>query len=286
MNKLPGLYKVNVWIKVIFIQMVLLFAYDSAAYSQDNNNWVAGARAAAMSNAYVADSDLWSVHHNQAGLGFYPHFSLGFHHENKFAVQEFSMHALGLTIPVKPGTFGVSYTYFGYKVYNESKLGLGFGKKFGEKFSAGLQINLHHVYLEADYDGRNALSFEAGIQYKPINDLVLGVHVFNPTRSTISVNDMDTIPAIFRAGLRYKPMEKLVAAIETEQRSDFSIGLKTGLEYQLYESLYLRSGVSGKPYRLTFGIGYLMNKISADIAFTYHEILGFTPHFSFQMKFR
>ena len=91
-------------------------------------NYPIGSRPAAMANAYVMESDVWSVYHNQAGLGFYPHFAIGFHHENKFVTKEIALHALAITVPTKPGTFGLSYRYFGYSIDNESKIGLGFGQ--------------------------------------------------------------------------------------------------------------------------------------------------------------
>ena len=264
---------------------ITLLLSISISFGQ-SDNWPIGSRPAAMANAYVTESDLWSVQHNQAGLGFYPHLSLGFHHENKFVLPQFSMHALALSLPVKPGTIGVSYTYYGYKLYNESKLGLGFGKKFGETFAAGVQINLHHNYLENEYGGRNALSFEGGIQYKPLDNLTLGAHIFNPTRSTISANNRDTIPTVFQTGIGLKATDRIFMAAEVEKRLDKTTDFKVGMEYMLYESLFLRAGVSSSPVKATFGLGYKINKIIADVAFTHHQILGFTPHFSLQIGFR
>ncbi len=251
-----------------------------------SDNWPIGSRPAAMANAYVMEADVWSTQHNQAGLGFYPHLTVGFHHENKFVLPEFSMHALALSLPVKPGTIGFSYTYYGYKIYNESKMGLGFGKKFGENFAAGVQLNLHHNYLEGEYGGRNALSFEGGIQYKPADKITMGIHLFNPTRATISVNNVDTIPTVFRAGMGFLPTDRLFIAGEAEKKLDKDISFKGGMEYRIFESLFLRMGISTAPVRATFGLGYRISKITADVAFTHHQILGFTPHFSLAVEIK
>ena len=48
-----------------------------------NENYPVGARSAAMGNATVMMSDLWSIHHNQAGLASIENISVGFHFENK-----------------------------------------------------------------------------------------------------------------------------------------------------------------------------------------------------------
>lgn len=265
---------------ILFLWCTLLF---SPLIHAQSDNWPIGTRAASMANAYGAESDLWSVHHNQAGLGFYPHFAIGFHHENKFVVDEYSLHALALTIPVKAGTIGFSYSYFGYPVYNESKFGLGFGKQFGNGFSAGIQMNYHYSYLEGEYGNRHALSAEGGIQYKPGERITIGAHFSNPTRAKISEYNQDTIPSYFNLGISYKPLDNFQFNIQMSKRIDRQNRFLFGLEYMLMENLYIRGGLMTNPVQATFGLGYKLGKISADIGFTNHQLLGFTPHFSFQV---
>lgn len=264
--------------------ILLLFLFVSINISAQVN-FPIGSRAAALSNAVVMDSDLWSVYHNQAGLGDYHNFSIGFHHENKYVVDEFALHALALAVPVKPGTFGFSYTYFGYPKYNESKIGLAFGKALGEKFTAGIQLNYHYVYIEAE-ESRQALSFEAGIQYKPLETIRIGIHVFNPTRQHLTPVFSDTLATTMRAGISYSPIEKLWMAIETEKSLNYNMRIKSGIEYEIINGISLRTGIITHPIQNSFGIGFKISKIKADVAFTHSDILGFTPHFSFQFRFK
>ncbi len=74
--------------------------------------------------------------------------------------------------------------------------------------------------------------------------------------------------------------------METEKSLDQELQVKAGVEYRVIESLFLRTGIITNPVKNTFGIGYEIAWASADIAFTRTEILGFTPHFTFQFKFR
>ncbi len=74
-------------------------------------------------------------------------------------------------------------------------------------------------------------------------------------------------------------------AFETQKTLDRNLSLKGGLEYELYENLFIRAGLSTAPFESTFGLGYIIKKVSVDIAFTHNEILGFTPHFSIQIRF-
>ena len=282
---LIGRYNINIR-KTLFSLFFLLYlpSFYPIVFAQEN--YPVGSRAAGLANAVVMESDIWSVNHNQAGLGDYHHFSLGFHHENKYIVDEFSLHSIALTVPVNPGTIGLNYTYFGYPQYNESKFGLGFGKSFGDKFSAGVQLNLHYVYIAGEYDNRKALTVEGGIQYKPIESVRIGVHIFNPTRSKLAPSYLDTLNTTVRAGISYSPVKKLWLAIETDKSLNYHLRLKSGIEYEILHGLSLRTGIVTHPVQNTFGLGFKIKKVNADLAFTHNEILGFTPHFSMEFYFR
>ncbi|MFW5820239.1 MAG: hypothetical protein ACOCWA_03050 [Bacteroidota bacterium] len=264
----------------------LIMLISGAGLQAQLENYALGSKQAALANAYSMQSGIWSVHHNQAGLGFFPHFAVGFHHENKYVIPENNLHAVGLTYPVNAGTFGLSYSYFGFSAYNESKIGLAFGKQFGNGFAAGIQLNYHHHYREQDYGNRNTLSIEGGIQYKAGENVAFGAHLFNPTRSKISPYDRDTIPTVFRTGVSITPTDESLLLFQLEKSLNYKMRIQTGIQYLIMESLYLRGGVMTQPFTASFGLGYEIGKLSADVAFSRHRIIGFTPHFSLQFEFR
>jgi hypothetical protein len=288
--KLSGIYNRITRDNFILLAFLLFIpGFFSGIYSQEN--FSIGSRPAALANAVVMESDIWAVNHNQAGLGDYHNFSIGFHHENKYVVDEFALHALALTVPVKPGTIGFSYTYFGYSRYNESKIGIGFGKSFGEKFSAGIQLNYHYIYASplygnGEYENRHALTVEGGIQYKPVKALRIGIHVFNPSRSSLSPTKIDTLVTTLRAGISFSPIEKLWMSLETEKSLRYNLRIKSGIEYQLNKGLFLRTGILTHPFQNTFGLGFCISRINADVAFSHNETLGFMPHFSMQYRIK
>ena len=102
--------------------ILLYFLSPLNSVRASNDNYPVGSRAAAMSNVGVMCPDFWSVWHNQAGLGFYPHLSAGFHHENRFLIPEFALNAVGLTLPAAGGTFGISWSHFGSSLYQRYSL--------------------------------------------------------------------------------------------------------------------------------------------------------------------
>ena len=241
-----------------------------------------------MGNVSVMYPDFWSVWHNQAGLGLYPHLAAGIHHENRFVVPQFSLHAIGVTIPTGRGTLGLSGHYFGYPAYHESKIGLAFGKAFGERFAVGLQLDYLNTYFDNELGNSGTLAIEAGIMATPADNFLIGLHIFNPTGATIPEMGQEKVPVILRMGLAYRFGENLFLGIETEK--DLDIGgpmYKLGLEYRLIEYIYARMGVMLQEYvEHSFGIGFNVAGFHASLAFSYRQLVGYTPYFSLLYVFR
>ena len=153
-----------------------------------------------MAGLGVMMADFWSVSHNQAGLGFYRHLSIGAHHENRYFLKEFNLHALSMTIPAGNATIGTGFGYFGFSDYNETRLGLGIGKAFHEKLAAGVQVDFLHIHSYERSMNSSALVAEAGVLAMPVPNLWIGFHVYNPTGSRHSgLAGDELIPVIVRS---------------------------------------------------------------------------------------
>ncbi len=263
----------------------LLFSPASRA---SNDNYPAGARAAAMGQTGVMYPDFWSIWHNQAGLGFYHRFSAGFHHENRFMLPEFGLNCVGITLPTSSGTFGLSWSYFGYSRYHENKFGLALGKSFHDRFAAGLQIDYLNTFIDDESGSSGTVAVEAGILAEPYEGLLVGFHVFNPTASAHTKRKQEPVPVIMRVGLGYRFDDRLFLGVETEK--DLGIArafFKLGLEYRLFEYIYVRTGISVQEYvHHSFGLGFRMQNFQADLAFSYQQIAGYTPYLSLQYVFK
>src|ERR1051326_2889067 len=129
-----------------------------------NENQAYGARAGAMGNASVTLSDVWSTFNNQAGLGFMKNIGVGTYYEDRFMLKQLSSKAFAFALPVHGGTFGLSYSSFGYSAYSENKYGLAFGKSFGENISAGIQMDYLTTHITENYGSKGTLVAEAGMR--------------------------------------------------------------------------------------------------------------------------
>jgi hypothetical protein len=274
---------------IIYLLICLIGAFSKENIFAVNDNYLSGARFSAMGNIGVMFSDLWSVSHNQAGLGFYNNLALGIHHENRFAIAEFSLNSAAFVLPTQTGTFGLSFSCFGYSSYHENKAGLAFGKSLYDWFSAGIQFDYLNTYVADETGNLNTMAIEAGFLIKPAKNLSIGVHIYNLTASHFrGLSVKEKIPVIFSLGAGYNFQDKLFIGIETVKDLEMKPATyKAGLEYMIKNFLYIRTGVIINGFITnSFGFGIAFKKIRADLAFSHQQIIGYTPHFSLQYLFR
>lgn len=233
-------------------------------------------KAAAMANTSVTLIDVWSMYHNQAGLGYLENISVGVFHQSGF-IKEQNLQGISFAVPTKTGTIGASYSYYGFSQYNEMQAGLAFGRSFSKYFSVGLQLNYLYTHIAGNYGTANSVNFEIGILSQPIDNLTIGAHVYNPSRSKMGDEE---IPTIFNLGVSYLFSEKVLLGVGTEKDLNQDAIFKAGIDYKLIEYVSLQAGISTNPTKYSFGIGFHYIKINAHVGFSNHQTLGFTPSFT------
>jgi hypothetical protein len=266
--------------------LIICLFFGHITYAADN--YPVGSRSASVANASVTYGDVWSTFHNQAGLAFLKNASAGTYFENRFLISELGLRSLAVGVPTsKSGTFGLSVTLFGYTTYNEKKAGLSYAKKLGDKIAAGVQLDYLNTFFNDEFYGsRTSFTVEGGIIAEPINNLKIGVHIFNPGKAKVAEYGDERIPTIMRFGTSYKFSEKVLLSTEIEKDVDYNNVFKAGLEYHPIEILYLRSGISSNPSLVCFGFGLKLKSFIVDMATQYHQILGFSPQFSLGYEFK
>ena len=260
---------------IIFITTLLALSAQAG-----NDNTPAGGRSSAMGTASVAVSDFWSVHNNQAGLAGFTNIAAGIYFENRFLMKELSRKSLAFVMPSRSGVFGITYDNFGSTLYNESKIGLAFARSFGSNFSAGIQLDYLNTHLSENYGNHAAFTFEAGIQARMNQNLIIGVHVFNPLNVKLSNETDERIPAIIRLGAGYNFSEALLLTGEIEKNIDLKTSIKSGIEYKVVKQAFVRAGITTNPTTYTFGFGLDLKKLKVDFASTVHQVLGYSPQVS------
>ena len=224
---------------LLFISFLGFAAILSAQNSQ------IGARAAALGGASITLSDVYSAQNNQAGLGFVKNTSVGAYYENRFLLKQLSYSSFVGALPIKMGTFGLVYTGYGYSAFKQSKLGVGYGMKLSENFSAGVQLNyLSYRIGDATYGKASTFCVEMGLQGKLSKNVIVAAHLYNPNRAKITEYNNEKLASQLKFGLQYILSKQLMIIAEAEKGSYTNVNFKGGLEYAPAKALRHQSARS------------------------------------------
>ncbi len=256
---------------------VILFLAANPVLPSNPYRLTAGARQAGMANTTIAIDGYWASFHNQASLGYMKQMALGINHDSRFGITELSNKTFSLIIPSGHGALGAVYSYYGYSEYKRHTAALSYGMMLGEKISAGIQADFYSTRVAGNYRNTNQITFETGIMYRPVPELTIGMHVFNPLPNSIREAE---IPAVLRVGVAYYFVPEFLFAAEYEADSSSGDIIRFAAEYQVLQNIYIRGGVMADPWGFSFGAGYAGKRFEANLGFITHETLGLSPSLS------
>jgi hypothetical protein len=226
------------------------------------------------------------VYNNQAALASIENAGAGLYYENRFAMNQLGTSAGAFVFPALTGTFGFNIAHFGIDDYGETRIGIGYGKQLAKRLSLGVQFNYHLLSFMSGYPDFYTFTGEVGLIAEPLDNLFIGAHVFNPTFAKLNSRYEDPVPVIFEIGAGYRISGKLMLTAEIEKERYDDVSPRFGIDYSLFKSMSLRSGVSFNPVEICFGVGWIVQKrLGLDFAFYHHETLGYSPQLSLSYRF-
>jgi hypothetical protein len=236
-----------------------------------------------MGSVCVMKTGFWSSFYNQSLLAYNNSFAAGFNYENRFNLWELGTQTAAITIPAGKASMGAIYSHFGYSYFRRSMVGLACGMMLSENLAAGVQADYFLEKTSGDYDAYQSLTCEAGISFRPSENVIVGIHVFNPVPGSLRKTIM---PSSIRAGAGIELSKVLFAGAEAEMSSGRKLTIRTGFEYEVINKLWLRGGFSSENTSFTFGLGYLIKSLKIDLSFATHEKLGITSCASLIFKIK
>jgi hypothetical protein len=227
----------------------------------------------AYSNNHI---DVFSFHANQAALAKMKTASAGIYGEKRFLLNELGLYNAAITVPTPSGNFGVDARYYGFADYNESQVGLAYGRSLGRKADVGVQFNYYNVRI-AGYGNAAAINFEVGAIFHLTDNLNAGLHVYNPVGGSLGKTGEEKLASVFSMGVGYDGSGKFFLSIEIEKEEDKPVNVNAGLQYKFLPQLLTRLGISTGTSSLYFGVGFGFKSIRIDVMTSYHPQLGITP---------
>ncbi|MCB9034657.1 MAG: hypothetical protein H6553_12525 [Chitinophagales bacterium] len=238
-----------------------------------------GARQVGMGMNSISLVSVYSVYNNQAASAFIERPSIGFYYSPVFVGQGVNNISSVMAFPAKKaGTFGLSFGYFGYDAFNEKKLGLSYAIKLAKFMSIGMQLDWLNTQI-VGYGSKNAATFELGILAKPLKELSIAAHIYNPVKIYLDDANTEKVPTVLKFGATYEAVKKFFVSIELEQQFGEKMRFRAGFDYTYKEIISFRGGVSTDPPIGTAGVGVnLKQGLHIDFATSYSQVLGFQPH--------
>jgi hypothetical protein len=236
-----------------------------------------GATSHALSGADLFVASPWSVNSNPATLTELssPEFALLY--SNRFAVRELSSRHAAFNYPLDQSSVGLSVGQFGFENYSESKMGIAYSKKFGDKFNLGMQLNYLSTQLIEPYGRSSSLSVNMGMRTKLTDQIELAAGIQNPTRANKTEDKGEVYPQNIKIGIQYNAIEQLTIATVLTKEPFQSPRLAIGISYLKTESLALRVGYGSHPNQFSFGFQCMIKQLKIELATAYEQQLGFSP---------
>ena len=235
-------------------------------------------------SAYSKSTDVFSVTANQAALASAKQAAAGFYGERRFLLAGLSSYLASVVIPSGNGGFGCNLAYQGSLHYNNSSIGLAYGRDVGDKVSVGLQFNYRQVRI-AGYGSASTLTAELGWILRLSSKLRTGMQLINPAGGTFG-KTKERLPRTISFGIGYDESEDISLAMEMSKEEDAAFNITTGIRYRIVKSLVLRAGFSSATTSPWICAGLSKGSMQWNISCSYHSQLGPTPGLSIIFQFK
>ncbi len=262
----------NQWKTIVFSLIICLF--HSNFIFASGEPFPMGARSWGIGNATVAIADNYSVFNNPAGLGFLKENFASASYHARYNIAGLQTLSLSGNYNTKYVNIGLGVERFGDKLYSEQKLGLALAKSTN-RVSLGLKISYFQAAIE-NFASKNTLLAEFGIMTKLSSKVQMGFHASNLTGAKLFASQR--IPTVLRLGLSFAPSKQILLVTEAEKDIEQAMLIKAGLEYQIVNNFYLRTGITSKLNNAHFGFGFQSKQFLFDYAASSHSALGFSHH--------
>lgn len=220
--------------------------------------------------------DVFSFTANQASLAQLKNSAAGVYGERRFLLSELNNYTATIGLTTNSGNFGVKANYSGFSDYNETQLGLAYGRKMGNKVDIGAQINYQSIRINS-YGNASAVSFELGTILHLTDKLHAGLHATNPVGGKFGKDQQEKLSSVYSFGIGYEASDKFLVSAEIQKEEDQPVNVNAGVQYKFIPQLLVRAGMSSATSAAWLGLGLTIKSFRLDVTTSYHPQLGITP---------
>ena len=265
----------NYSIKIILIYLLSVFNIIAQQY--------AGTRQIALGNSDLYTPDVFSIFNNparliniqnpQAGIYFSP---------APFDIQELSYACASYSQPTQIGTFSFGSTVYGFDLYKETEIDLGYSKGINDCLGLGFSLRYKNISIK-NYGSASTLLINLGTILELSHELAVGFYIENLSHATLN-NEPNQLPAKMSVGLTSRNIQNFSLSAAVIKEIGFNPSVRFGIEHKLTENFFLRFGVSNEPSLYYCGIGIFYKIFEFGYAVSSHPDLGLTHQFDLIFK--
>ncbi|HNQ83920.1 MAG TPA: hypothetical protein PKM34_09775 [Bacteroidales bacterium] len=246
----------------------------------------AGGRCIAMGGVTSVSEEIWAAANNPALLAgdCLPAISICL--ENKYLTGQMQYNSVAGILPAGHGGLGFTGKLLLMSTYCDALMSLGYGRPFGEKVKIGINLVYHIQSAGEGFDPVHKVSYGLGTAVDLSAKVSLSFSTFNPFRLYYKSSGYATLPSVFNLGMVYRYAPAFLVAIELEKEMDFPLCVKTGMEYNFGETVFIRGGIRLLPFGYSFGTAWRKKRLLIEVSSSYHQYLGFSPVISFQYNLK
>ncbi len=210
--------------------------------------------------------------------------AIGIFGERRFLLDALNYYTIALVIPTSKGNFGLEADYFGFKNYNESQLGIGYGKSLGSKVSVGIRFNYYMVKVPG-YISATSMNYEAGAMFHLSEKLHAGIHVYNPVGGKLGKSG-EKLASIYKFGMGFEPSDKFFISTEIIKVELKPVNVLAVIDYNFKKRLFVKLGISSENTIAFATAGISFKDLRIDVSGSYHPVLGISPGLSLSYEFK
>ena len=242
----------------------------------------------AISQTSVSDLNYWTCFQNPSAIGNLEHSEIGIQYESKYLLSQLSSKSFQLGLKNEFVNTGISFSHFGYSLYQEMMVGVGFGRNFAEKFSLGVQFDYYTAFFNASNSYRGVFFPQVGLQVRFTPNLILGFQTFNPFQTNILTEFVTKrLPSVFSLGTDYKFTPDLLWRTQIDKEVSSNYRFATGFEYNVFSEMNLKLGAYHLDYLVPcLGLGFKTGAFWFDLNCEIHPFLGLTTQAAIKYRFK
>ncbi|MBC8383699.1 MAG: hypothetical protein H8E22_07875 [Candidatus Cloacimonetes bacterium] len=289
--------------KLGFILIIILLT-TSFIYAEINSNvfvnYQPSARARGMSGAFIAScNDPNAIFYNPGALASAEQgISLGYAQLFNNSFQILMSGALAYRLPrigtISLGMQAMDVEFEGYKLQQEGTYSIAHSflliGDVHSKLYVGYGVNLYFLKFGETVGGidpGNQTTY--GVNLGALATLHQRTHIAfavkNLNNPSMGSDQTFDLPQHLALGIAYEPYDGVITEIDLSQKLGEETKIQAGIEFEVIDNFWLRTGASTYPNSISGGFGILFKGVKIDYGFSSHPVLPLTHQFSLGYQF-